>query len=151
VFFTITNVLLEAFPVGLMPQEMALTPVHLVRDASNFKAFHHHILWNRSQGFKNPLAHFCQCGPYNATCQQCLMCFLHSITLWMSNLQFLKPIDWVVWLQHPGHVSWCDYQVTPLSLHLGLHTFWGFGSINCLKSARTAGITVHLVTETIQI
>jgi hypothetical protein len=39
VFFAIIRVLLATFFVGPMPQEIDLTPVHLVRDASNFLLF----------------------------------------------------------------------------------------------------------------
>jgi hypothetical protein len=39
-----SHVLLAAFFVGLMPQEIVITPAHLVRDASIFKVFHYHVL-----------------------------------------------------------------------------------------------------------
>lgn len=36
---SLTICCLAAFFIGLMPQEIALTPAHLVRDASNFNNF----------------------------------------------------------------------------------------------------------------
>jgi hypothetical protein len=54
VSFTIGRDLMTAFFVGPMPQEILLTPVHLVIDASNFTAFCHHILRNSSPSFQIP-------------------------------------------------------------------------------------------------
>jgi hypothetical protein len=125
-----------------MPQEIVLTPVHLVRDASNFKAFHYHILQNISPGFENPPTHFRWHGPFKAT-HQCHLMF--SVPFRYINVEWVMA-NWLrcqvaatsqscllVWL--PGHISLVATESS--------HFLWS-GRESCLKPAWITGINSAL-------
>jgi hypothetical protein len=122
--FTISRILLAAFFIGLMPQEIVLTPIHPVRDDNNIKEFHYHILQNRLPGFEKPSAHFHQSGSFKATHWCHLVCLLCPFAIRTSYVCFKWPIDYnIEQQQHSDRASWYDYQAAFLWSQLGLHIF----------------------------
>jgi hypothetical protein len=114
--YTVSNVLLAAFFLRPVPQEIILTPIHPVRDSSNFKGLCYHILENRLVAIENPLAYSCECGLFKVTCRHRVLSFLHPFSIWTLNMCFKWPIDYSDrWLQHVSHASRYDYQVAIIS------------------------------------
>jgi hypothetical protein len=133
VFLTISCIHLPAFFVRLMPQEIILTAIYFVTDASNFKAFA--IISCKTDHQTSRIQ--CHTSINIAHLRQpagIVLCFLHLFDIWTSNVCFKWLTDVIKWLQHPSHASWYDYQTTSL-IAIGPSHFRWSGCNICLKLA----------------
>jgi hypothetical protein len=144
-FLTVSCMLLAAFSIGPVPQEILLSPVHLVRYASKFKSFPCHILWHGLPGFESPSTHFHRCGPLKVTrwCISCVFCVHLVFQHRLRDLdgQLIKMLSvWNILFMPPGMITRSHF-----SRHGWTFTFYLVWPWELSETSTNTGITVQLI------